>query len=467
MGSPPFLAHHHVGNKTHHHHHRRWSWREMQEDYYNCTNGTSPEPRVDRYVRWRSTSALGNALNVWVHAFLYALATGRQLLVGEGVVPELFCGPDGAYACGPAYAPRGKMKSVPIAWHRIHEEQYLETAIHDALPNWFSYKSVGAALYRGAGDDFKTRLERSKCAKCVWRALRCPEKPFNGIDKESCAMVRAMQFLLPGTLLKANFADKALRTASQRWTGDLNDLKTVLKHSTSEEEEEEVPGIREQSRWSEAIFYDPPSSSFDASTRFAGALHLRTLPPKLENHVADKSQQLTYLRFIESMNATMEPNFWMCAAQNALETDARMHQGHWPRSIFLATDAAGICRIARNRISFGSISCMDVDPVHMTKDVRHEATNVLDPHQLVVLDWHLLARSRWLVSIGRTLDHCAKGASRDGTHGVGGPGRSFFGWALAASGLAHPPPGVHTKGCACTVNDHTVSVWYPHDDAVR
>ena len=43
---------------------------------------------------------LGNALSGWMHVFLYALASGRQPVVGSGVAPRLFCGREGAFSCG-------------------------------------------------------------------------------------------------------------------------------------------------------------------------------------------------------------------------------------------------------------------------------------------------------------------------------------------------------------------------------
>ena len=500
----------------------------MQEDFYNCSEGSTPLPRSDRFVRWRSSSALGNALNVWMHAFLYALVSGRQLLVGEGVVPELFCGRNGAYECGAAYYPAKVSKARGIDWEMLSDAETQEVAIHEVPLQWFSYKNVGATLFRGAKNhsDPDVRRAKSTCAHCLFRALRCLPNAKNGIDTESCAMVRAMQLLLPGTLLRASFAEKAKATAKGLWAGDLNDLDVVLRHSTAASRERDesfgrqrddnsnetlsvlspllkkkkkvvlnsatatnrrqllvserknmtdpfarLADLAEESA-AAAIFFDPPSSRFDASTRFAGAIHLRALPPQLEKDTSDVSQA-AYLKFLEDMNATLENNFWICAAKNALTTDAQLapkrRENYWPKTIFLATDVDGLCQVARDRVWLqkktekNAIACMDSSPVHMTKTLRSEDENLdlLDAHQMAVLDWHLLARSRWLVSVGRTLDHCAKGASRQGTHGVGGPGRSFFGWALAASGLAHPPPGLHAKGCQCSVSDVTISLWYP------
>ena len=107
-------------------------------------NGTTPMPRNDRYAYWRSTSALGNALNGWMHVFLYALASGRQLVAGDGLAVELLCGTHGAFLCGIPYRSRSWLKQqssrgVDAGWTDS------DHAVHTADLMWF--KSVWKAKF--------------------------------------------------------------------------------------------------------------------------------------------------------------------------------------------------------------------------------------------------------------------------------------------------------------------------------
>lgn len=412
-----------------------WTWQDVQSDFANCTDGLTPRPN-ERYAVWQSTAALGNALNVWVHIFLFAVASGRQLLVGQGVVPELLCGPRGAYLCG-VEAPgkqwfHGK-KMTTAKWDDLFDESELAL-----VPvQWFSYKDVGAAMFRGS----KSSHDKRTCLECMQRSLRCQNNARNGLDVDSCVMVRAMQMLLPGARLRDDFLKAALVTASESWMGSLKDLDTVLKHHPHHHT---------------GVFFDPPTHRLDAAARFSGAIHIRALPPKLEKE-GSHAHLREYAAFLNEMNTT---SFWLCVAKHARAADAPYRRDGWPSTVFVATDVQGLCRVARRHVN---LACMDVAPAHLTK-ANIEGPLVrggLDSHQLAVLDWHLLARSRWLVSVGRAGDHCAKGSSRDGTHGVGGPGRSFYGWALANSNLVHPPASYQIQACPCHVNTHSVSVWYP------
>lgn len=58
-----------------------------------------------------TVSALGNSLNVFAHTMLYALVSGRQIVVGNGHTLKLLCGPIGAFECGlpfhATYSPGG------------------------------------------------------------------------------------------------------------------------------------------------------------------------------------------------------------------------------------------------------------------------------------------------------------------------------------------------------------------------
>ena len=91
--------------------HTRFSWFEAQTAFQRCYGGEPPTE--DRFVYFTSTSALGNSLNIWVHAFLYALYAGRQLVVGRGLVPDLLCGPAGAFVCGVPYRGEAWLNARP------------------------------------------------------------------------------------------------------------------------------------------------------------------------------------------------------------------------------------------------------------------------------------------------------------------------------------------------------------------
>ena len=106
-----------------------FTWATAQRTMHRCMNGTTPDIRRDRYAYWRSTSALGNALNGWMHVFLYALASGRQLIAGDGLAVELLCGTHGAFLCGVPYRTKSWLKQqttrgVDAGWtasdHQVH-----------------------------------------------------------------------------------------------------------------------------------------------------------------------------------------------------------------------------------------------------------------------------------------------------------------------------------------------------------
>jgi len=113
-----------------------FTWATAQQNMRRCMNGTTPDIRRDRYAYWRSTSALGNALNGWMHVFLYALASGRQLVAGDGLAVELLCGTHGAFLCGVPYRSRSWLKQqssrgVDAAWTAS------DHAVHTADLMWF------------------------------------------------------------------------------------------------------------------------------------------------------------------------------------------------------------------------------------------------------------------------------------------------------------------------------------------
>jgi len=64
-----------------------FSWADAQASMARCY-GPGAAPRPDRFVYFVSRWPLGNALNAWMHVFLYALATGRQPVLGAGTKPS-------------------------------------------------------------------------------------------------------------------------------------------------------------------------------------------------------------------------------------------------------------------------------------------------------------------------------------------------------------------------------------------
>lgn len=117
----------------------------------------------------------------------------------------------------------------------------------------------------------------------------------------------------------------------------------------------------------------------------------------------------------------------------------------------------------------GSVVCFDIDPVHLAKtstdeitEDHHKKFDELHSHQVVVLDWWLLSKSRWIAGgkRSRTGENCKAGAPRGGAHAMYQPGNSYYGWALALSGLAPPPRRYEGRSCnACEVRNGGVSVW--------
>lgn len=441
----------------------RFSWADAQRAMRCCMNHTTPVIREDRYAYWRSSSALGNALNGWMHMFLYALASGRQLVAGDGLSIELLCGTHGAFLCGVPYRGKSWLKTrtppsvhgrtkLPVfitrevdpAWSNSSED------VHVAPLRWYDYQGSGSATMRGAPSSERRR--KQKLIACYPEALRCPAGlPRASKGREECLMIRAMQLLLPGSRLRPEFASASIVEAKRRWRGDLGEFERVVAPR------DDVLG--------DNVFYDPPLQS-DAITRWEGALHVRGMPPDLE-HARDGRDHFDAFR--RNLANGSFATTWPCVAQRARHAAKHTMHERAPTSFFVASDMSGLCEDARRALEDASlrIVCMDLDPVHLTKGenapVSNGSDDGLDGHQAVVLDWYLLQRSRWLAPMVR------RGAGCYGKHGgaktVGGlydvasPGQSFFGWALAASGLGQhhrkgPPPS-----CGCGIEKLRVSAF--------
>jgi len=217
------------------------------------------------------------------------------------------------------------------------------------------------------------------------------------------------------------------------------------------------------------VFYDPVR---DQGARWQGALHVRSQPPKFESWPCASrpgkpcagpkaAVQAEYDAYFRTMASS---ELWRCAVEHAAAVASEM-PGGGPAKLFLATDSDGLCHAAH--VLEPRISCMNATPAHMTKQTAtklHEDHD-LDSHHAALLDWFFLARTRWLSqSIRRESNHrglCDRGAPRLKNHRVDAPGRSFYGWALAASGLVPLPADAPRATCACGVDSTSISVTPP------
>lgn len=129
-----------------------WSWHDVQREFAECSPGM-PGPRPDKYMVWTSTSALGNGLNIFAHAFVFALVSGRQLVVGSGTVPTLLCGPHGAFHCGlPTVqdvwgTDKAYKKQNPQTTYRWNREVAKDPrAVYESAVKWYQYGGVSHVL---------------------------------------------------------------------------------------------------------------------------------------------------------------------------------------------------------------------------------------------------------------------------------------------------------------------------------
>ena len=186
-------------------------------------------------------------------------------------------------------------------------------------------------------------------------------------------MQRAAQLLLPfGGALRASAVAAALATAETRWRGDAGELRRVLaaRNGTSGDADANFPFDVDR-----PVFARPPTAE-DALRRFAGAVHVRALPPHLENEIVDvealrgklsaediakrhannELKKTEYAAFLADMTGEAKRGrLWDCAADAARKVDLVDATG----TLFLATDSGGLCGIASN----GSrVACFDIEP---------------------------------------------------------------------------------------------------------
>ena len=155
-----------------------FSFLDAQQAYATCSP-TAPGVQEGKYITWKSTSALGNGLNIFAQTMLYALVSGRQIVVGHGRVPELMCSPEtGAFECGlpfhstflsGTYDELEKRKNSPQwHWEGVFDKT---TPVHISAIKWYAWRSVADNLYFGRTDQ-STEAKRRDMA-CVFKALRC------------------------------------------------------------------------------------------------------------------------------------------------------------------------------------------------------------------------------------------------------------------------------------------------------
>ena len=131
---------------------KSWSWHDAQRAFAECSP-EMPGPRPDKYMVWVSTSALGNGLNIFAHAFVFALVSGRQLVVGPGTVPSLLCGPKGAFHCGiPTIeevwgTEKAYKKQLPQMTYRWNRDAAKDSKpVWESAVKWYQYGGVSHVL---------------------------------------------------------------------------------------------------------------------------------------------------------------------------------------------------------------------------------------------------------------------------------------------------------------------------------
>ena len=146
-----------------------FSFFDAQRTYAACSP-TAPGVQTGRYITWKSTSALGNGLNIFAHTMLYALISGRQIVVGHGRVPELLCSPEtGAFECGlpfhttflgGTYDELEKESNSPQwHWEKVFDTQ---TPVHGSAIKWYAWRSVGEMIYFGRTDQSTKAKNRDR-----------------------------------------------------------------------------------------------------------------------------------------------------------------------------------------------------------------------------------------------------------------------------------------------------------------
>ena len=391
-----------------------WSFHQSQVAFRECVGDAAPPPRGERYMLWSTSSSLGNALNVFAQTLLYALVSGRALAVGAGLVPALLCDARvGAFACGlprvPARPPH--TTTAARAWQATLRDN---ATYHESSGYWFAWPGVAAALGRAR----VASATRDAAATCALRALGCEKRGAHGLDGEACFMMRCTQLLLPRARLRGAFVNATRRTARAAWWGDAAELAAVLGEPAEGDDER-------------GVFYEPHLAGDDLAARFAGALHVRAFPPRLEDGAASPAAQRAFEAFVGEVGdgvvrtaaAAAAParaaggaaGLWNCTVGAARRLTRAPGDGAWPRSVLVATDADGLCARLRGAGAAASgVACLQLPPVHLAKlplapappprrlaadresieaVAAAAAGGALHPMQTPVLDWYSLSRA--------------------------------------------------------------------------
>lgn len=385
------------------------TWPDRRKAFARCTAGLTASPAHNLYVTWNPGSAsLGHGLQAFVSVFLYALITGRQPIGGDGQILRLLCGPSGAYSCGIAthYAHIGS----------LHKDAHL--VVRDGWPDVFDTKDHVHAMLYEANVPVNLLLHRAVAfnstqrlvlKQCLITSMQCGSEELEEPQGlEGCIMARAMQLLLPNMKLKPRWAKRAFYVVKDAWLGKLAILKETLL----------------------------------SNARLAGSMHVRTLSSNLSNE---------FRRYLSTLDSTSPyyNGLWSCAGQ------CLPGQGQ----IYVASEFRSVCQFA-HATNPDLFVCIDLD-----RTQRHRANSSyfdieMDPRELAVLDWHLLARSSWSVAITRRGDSCAPASPRLAMNTPYASYSSFAASALAASGrsLARPP---FPCWCPCGIQAERMSLLYP------
>lgn len=447
----------------------RFSWREMQDAYGACyapVSGFNKSGTKPLYLSWESTSSLGNALNCYAGAFVTALSSGRELIVGNGAIPTLLCDPvTGIFVCGIKHFTEVKdYESAKKAPAREKDPKFdtLNDVVTDILKGdirnfqWRNTLNHISMLFRG-----KNPEDQKRSGDCILRAMRCDQNHMD-LEGEACVMTRMMQLLLPGARLRPDFTQKAMVTAKTHWLGRALQLRKILASSA------EVPkggvGLNfTDSRYPHMINRRPTVR--ELAGRFPVTVHIRAQPPELEKNLGDIPN---YEKFRGTVaQGQSASGFWTCLTEVAKSVGAAYKHEHDGPDLFLATDMQHLC-VSVNALldnhtmrGDGDIACMTYKPAHMTKSkVEKDIEGGLHSHENTLLDWYLLSKSASMVSLSRLGSRCEGSGKnlRASGYGVSNPGKSFVGWALALSGnavshkAAQPPIKHFSCGCGVQMN---------------
>ena len=315
--------------------------------YEQCAGPLSaPADGTRRFVAWRAadSTALGNALNILAHAYLVALWSRRELIIGPGLVPDLLCGRWGVITrCGmprwtdgavsPALA--GTKDADPLHWIG-HVRQ--ADALRDGPALERGARVVGANIrawstYSGYAQD----AAKEPRVMCALQALGCDGPVRDARDRgagvaeaNGCVMVAIMRAVLPdGPVARAPVAAAALASAAGGAARPRG--KARLRAD---------PAAEHGGAWRWRGSADALAAALRGERAFAGALHFRLMSPSFEHQTNDGERAASDAFFGWLVNAS---DFWRCVAPARGAGDAARP------TLFVASDARDLCRLAAER----------------------------------------------------------------------------------------------------------------------